>query len=179
MTPTVPVRSSGSSPASLTRRTRGQPPARATFSRATVLEELAEPITTTASDSAAIALSAAWRLVVAKQRSLRLGIQRSGKRWRAASMRPRHSSWLSVVWANRATGASAGIEVAQRLEVLLVLEQADRLGGHGHGADRLLVTGVADVEHGVALAAADLQLVVDLRDEGADRIDDDAFAAAG
>ena len=127
VTPTVPVRSSGSSSASLTRSTRGQPPARATFSRATVLEELAEPMTTTASDSAAIAFSAAWRLVVAKHRSLRLGIQRSGKRCRAASIRPRHSSWLSVVWASRATGVPSAASSSEGVEVLLALEQADRL----------------------------------------------------
>ena len=36
--------------------------------------------------------SPAVTLVVAKQRSLRFGIQRSGKRARAPSMRPRHSS---------------------------------------------------------------------------------------
>ncbi len=57
-----------------------------------MLEELADPITTTASASAAIALSAACRLVVAKHRSLRFGIHRSGKRRRAASIRPCHSS---------------------------------------------------------------------------------------
>ena len=59
VTPTVPVRSSGSSLASLMRSTRGHPPARATFSRATVFDELAEPMTTTASDSEAMALRAA------------------------------------------------------------------------------------------------------------------------
>ena len=49
VTPTVPDRSSGSSEASLTRTTRGQPKATATCSRATVLDEFSEPMTTTAS----------------------------------------------------------------------------------------------------------------------------------
>ena len=71
-----------------------------------MFDEFAEPMTTTASDSDAIALRAACRLVVAKHRSLRFGIHRSGKRRRAASIRPRHSSWLNVVWARSATGAS-------------------------------------------------------------------------
>jgi hypothetical protein len=61
----------------LIRSTTGQPDARATFSRATVFDELAEPITTTASDLAAISLSADCRLVVAKHRSLRPGTHRS------------------------------------------------------------------------------------------------------
>ena len=50
----------------------------------------------------------------------------------------------------------------------------DRIGGNGHGAHSLLVAGVPDVEHLVALARPDLQLVVDLGDERADGIDDDA-----
>ena len=54
-----------------------------------------------------MALSADWRLVVAKHRSLRPGIHRSGKRAWAASRTPAHSSWLSVVWARRATGVSS------------------------------------------------------------------------
>ena len=49
MTPTVPARSSGSSSGPLTRSTRGQPAAGAVRSRARVLDELAEPMTTTAS----------------------------------------------------------------------------------------------------------------------------------
>ncbi len=54
VTPTVPVRSSGSSSGPFTRCTRAQPVARATFSSATVLEELAEPMTTTESQRSAI-----------------------------------------------------------------------------------------------------------------------------
>ena len=80
VTATTPDKSSGRSWAPLTRRTREQPAAAATFASATVFDELADPITTTASASAQIARNAAWRLVVAKQRSLRFGIQMSGKR---------------------------------------------------------------------------------------------------
>ena len=61
-----------------------------------------------------MAFRAAWRLVVAKHRSLRLGIQRSGNRCRAASMRPRHSSWLKVVWASRATGVPSASRSSER-----------------------------------------------------------------
>src|ERR1700733_12955410 len=66
VTPTVPDRSVGTSEASLTRTTRGQPKAMATFSKAMVFDEFGEPITTTASALPAMALRAAWRLVVAK-----------------------------------------------------------------------------------------------------------------
>ena len=106
VTPTVPVRSAGSSSGPFTRSTRGHPAARATFSRAVVLDEFAEPMTTTASASPAMALRAACLFVVAKHRSLRPGIHRSGKRARAASLMPAHSSWFSVVWASRATGVA-------------------------------------------------------------------------
>ena len=51
-----------------------------TMASALVFEELADPITTTASHRWAISDSAPWRLVVAKQRSERPGVQRSGKR---------------------------------------------------------------------------------------------------
>jgi hypothetical protein len=61
----------------------------------------------------------------------------------------------------------------------LGLDQTDRRGGHGHGPDGLLVTLVADVENGVALAGPDLQLVVDLGDEGTDGVDDDPVQASG
>ena len=45
--------------------------------------------------------------------------------------------------------------------------------------DRLLVAGVADVEDGIALAAAHLHLVVHLGDQRADRVHDHAVAGAG
>ncbi len=59
-----------------------------------------------------MAFSAAWRLVVAKHRSERLGIHRSGKRSRARAMMSDHSSWLRVVWASSATGAPGAISAA-------------------------------------------------------------------
>ena len=65
MTPTTPIRSSGTSPGAFTRRTRGQPELAATFASATVLEELAEPSTIMASQREARAFTAVWRLVVA------------------------------------------------------------------------------------------------------------------
>ena len=111
-----------------------------------MLEELAEPITTIASASDAIAFRAACRLVVAKHRSLRLGIQRSGNRLRADSIKPRHSSWLRVVWASRATGRPRARQIAEGIEVVLALDQPDGLGSDGHGAHRLLVPGMADVK---------------------------------
>ena len=57
VTPTMPD-SSGSSSAALMRYTDVQPDSRANFSSARVLDELADPITTTASHCAAIAVSA-------------------------------------------------------------------------------------------------------------------------
>ena len=106
VTPTVPVRSSGSSAAEFTRSTRGVPASVASLARATVLDELAEPITTTASQRGAISARAPCRLVVAKQRSERPGVQRSGQRSWVASRTPFQSVWLSVVWASIATGSS-------------------------------------------------------------------------
>ena len=83
-----------------------QPASRASFSRARVLDELAEPITTTASQRGAIAMSADWRLVVAKHRSERPGVHSSGNRSRVAASTPAQSRCDSVVWASRATGSS-------------------------------------------------------------------------
>ena len=57
----------------------GSRPRAASFSSARVFDELAEPITTIASQRAAIAISADWRLVVAKHRSLRPGVHDVGK----------------------------------------------------------------------------------------------------
>ena len=64
-----------------------------------------------------------------------------------------------------------GLEVVQAVDVLDPLEQAHRGRGHGHGADRLLVAVVAHVEHGVALAGPDLELVVDLGHQRAHGVD--------
>ena len=60
-----------------------------------------------------------------------------------------------------------------------MLEEPHRLGRDGHGAHRLLVAGVADVEDGVALAAPHLELVVHLGHERADGVDDDAALGPG
>ncbi len=70
-----------------------------------MLDELAEPSTTTASQRVAISMRADCRLVVAKQRSLRPGIHISGKRSWVASSTPSQSRWLSVVWASMAIGS--------------------------------------------------------------------------
>jgi hypothetical protein len=78
------------------------------LARATVLEELAEPITTTASQRGAMAMRADWRLVVAKHRSERPGVQTSGNRVLVASATSAQSRCDSVVWASRATGVSNG-----------------------------------------------------------------------
>jgi hypothetical protein len=109
VTPTIPCRPSGSSSDPLTRTTRapGEPAAaRATRASATVLDDEAEPMTTTASHRGAMALTAACRLVVAKQRSLRPGVQTSPKRSRAAPSTSSQSSSARVVWARNATGPS-------------------------------------------------------------------------
>ena len=60
-----------------------------------------------------------------------------------------------------------------------MLDQPHRIGRHRHGAHRLLVAGVPDVEHGVALPAPHLELVVDLGDQGADRVDHHAALGPG
>ena len=71
-----------------------------------MFDELAEPITITASHLAASSISADWRLVVAKHRSLRPGVHTSGKRSRTATATSPQSRCDSVVWASRATGCS-------------------------------------------------------------------------
>ena len=97
VTPMVPERSSGTSLASLMRSTRRQPASAANSTRDMVFDELAEPITSTASHSGAISIIAVWRLVVAKHRSLMLGCHRSGKRRLVCSSTPSHSRCESVV----------------------------------------------------------------------------------
>ena len=90
------------------RSTRAQPASEASRSRARVFDELAEPITTTASQRGAISSRADWRLVVAKHRSDRPGVHSPGKRAAVASATWDQSRWLRVVWASRATGCSNG-----------------------------------------------------------------------
>ncbi len=97
VTPTVPLRSVGSSSGPFTRNTRSQPASVANLARAFVLELFEDPMTTKASQRSAIAINADCRLVVAKQRSERPGVKRSGNRSRAASATSAQSRWLSVV----------------------------------------------------------------------------------
>jgi hypothetical protein len=85
------------------RRLGHRPAATATLARARVFDELALPITTMASASTAIACNAACRLVVAKQRSPRAAVQRSGNCSRARSMIPSQSCIERVVCASSAT----------------------------------------------------------------------------
>ena len=77
---------------------------------------------------------------------------------------------------HRGTGRRAP---GRDVDVVLRLDQADGVGGHGHGADRLLVALVAHIENGVALAGADLELVVDLGHERAHGVDHHAAGPAG
>ena len=124
VTPTVPVRSSGSSSARVDAvAPRAQPDSRASFSSARVLDELAEPMTTTASHRAAIAVSADCRFVVAKHRSLRPGHPHVGEalpRWRRARRPTRGAT------ASSARAARPALEVGQRRDVVDGLDQVDR-----------------------------------------------------
>ena len=65
------------------------------------------------------------------------------------------------------------------LEVVVVLDQADRVGRDRQRARRLVVAAVADVEDGEALAGAHLGLVVHLGDERAHRVDHEAVVVPG
>ena len=80
VTPTVPLKSEGNSWAEFTRKTLAHPASRARRSRARVFDELADPMTMMASHRGAIDINADCRFVVAKQRSLRPGVQTWGKR---------------------------------------------------------------------------------------------------
>ena len=124
-------------------------------SSAIVFDEFALPITTTASASAAMrgerALAVGRREaeVVAGR-----GPQLAGTA-RACSVErcPVQSLCASVVWASSATLLGVGDLGEHRVEVVLVLDEVDRLGRDGERADRLVVAGVADVEDREALAA--------------------------
>ena len=124
VTPMRPSRSSGSSSAALIRNTRRLPESMASFCSALVFEELADPITITASQRSAMAANALWRLVVAKHRSLLPGVQTSGKRSRTPSRTPAQSRWLSVVCARTATGVSKSGKAATPSEVLDEMDRA-------------------------------------------------------
>ena len=155
----------------------GAPDSRASFSRARVLDELAEPITTTASQR--LGDLAERRLAVgggeAEVAAARAPQRRGSARAVASARRPSRGG-ESVVWASSATGWS---EVGQGGDVVDRLDPVDRVGGDGHRADRLLVALVADVDDLVALAGPDLHLVVDLGDERAHGVDHVAAAGPG
>ena len=71
-------------------------------------------------------------------------------------------------------------EIGERgVEVVGALDEADRVGRDRERADRFVVAGVPDVEHGEALAGPDLRFVVHLGDERADRVHDVAAFGAG
>ena len=67
-----------------------------------------------------------------------------------------------------------GAEAPEGVDVLLALDESHGARRDGHRADRLLVAGMTDVDDGVALRGADLQLMVDLGDQGADGVHDGA-----
>ena len=131
---------------------------------------------TTASHRSTIASSDDWRLVVAKHRSLRPGVHTSGKRSRTRTATPSQSRCDSVVWASKATGWSNSGRASTSATVSTRLID---VGRDGHRADRLLVALVADVDDPVALAGAHLDLVVDLGDQRAHRVDHEAAPALG
>ena len=129
-----------------------------------------------ASHWGAIAMSADWRLVVAKHRSDRPGVHRPGKRSWVASSTSAQSRCDSVVWASSATGSvncGSVVDLGDRLDPV------DGVGCDRHGADRLLVALVADVDDPVALARPHPHLVVDLGHQRAHRVDHVAALGPG
>jgi hypothetical protein len=62
------------------------------------------------------------------------------------------------------------VEVGKSGDILWCLDTADRFGGHCHGAHRLFVTFMADVDDAVALGRANLDFVVHLGDQRTYRI---------
>ena len=125
-------------------------------------------MTTMASAVRAISVRADWRLVVAKHRSLRRRHPQVGE-----ALAGGFEDVGPVVVAERGLGQEGDgpAGVGQGVDVGLGLDQVDRRRGHGHGAHRLVVALVADVDDGVALARPHLDLVVDLGDQGAHGVD--------
>ncbi len=140
-----------------------------------MLDELAEPITTIASQRGAIAINADCRFVVAKHRSLRPGTHTLGQRSCDASSAPAQSRCDKVVCASSATGSGSS---GRARDVVGGFDAVHRVGRDRHRADGLLVALMADVDDAVSLARADADLVVHLRDERAHRIDDVAAGLA-
>ncbi len=79
-----------------------------------MLDELAEPITTTASQRSAISISADWRLVVAKHRSLRPGIHSSGKR---SAVALEHAGPVAVGERGLGEQGDRLVQVGQRVDL--------------------------------------------------------------
>ena len=132
-----------------------------------MFEELALPITTTASARCAISVSAVWRLVVAKQRSLRDAVHTSPARARASSRMPVHSA-VRERRLREHRDLRPVAEVGEHpIEIVGVLHEADRVGRDRQRADRFVVAGVAHVEDGEALAGPHPRFVVHLGDERA------------
>ena len=153
-----------------------QPAVDAVRSRARVFDELAEPITTTASHLEAMALRAACRLVVAKHRSEVPGTHRSGQRSFAAPSSASHSSDRQ---GRLGQERHRSVRVRQGLELVEALDPLHRIGGDGDRADGLLMALVTDVHDGVALAGPHLDLVVHLLDQWAHRVDDRSAPGPG
>ena len=144
-----------------------------------MFDELALPITTMASASCGDGLQRGLTVggreaEVAAGRGPQFGELAPG---RAPSM-PSQSCIERVVCASSATFAGVGDGGQHAVEVAVVLHQADGVGRHREGARRLVVTAVAHVEDGEALAGAHLGLVVHLGDERAHRVDHEAALVA-
>ena len=147
VTPTIrasPSTARSSSAGPSTRSTSGQPASAATRVSAIVFDELALPITTTASASRRDAL----------ERGLTVGgreaeiVARRGPQRRHLLARPFEQAAPLGVRERRLgehRDLGVGVDVAQRLfEGGFAVDQADRLGRHGNGADRFVVTDVAE-----------------------------------
>ena len=171
------ARSSSSGPS--TRSTSGQPASRATLAEGERVRRVRAP---DHDDRVGPRRDRAERRLPVRGREAevvaRRGPQLGELATRARSAMPCQSWSASVVWASIATFAGRRPRRG-RVDVVLVLDQPDRLGRDGEGADRLVVAGVADVEDRVALPGPDLGLVVDLGDERAHRVHDEAALGAG
>ncbi len=176
VTPTVPRRSSGSSSAWLTRKTRAQPDSTASFSSARVLELLADPMTTTTSH----------RSAMRSQGLLPVG---RGEAEVAAARRPEvgepltgaveHVGPVAVRQGRLGQQCHRGVEFRQRVDLVDRFDPIDRRRRDRHRADGLLVALVADVDDPVALVGSHLHLVVDLGHERAHGVDDVATGGFG
>ena len=140
-----------------------------------MLDEFAEPITTIASHRGAIAISADWRFVVAKHRSLRPGTQRLGHR---LACRLERAGPVAVRQRRLREDRDGLGKLGKGEDVFGRLDAVHGVGSDSHRADGFLVALVADVDDAIALAGAHLHLVVHFGDERADRVDDVAARLA-